>query len=87
MAKQAGYYCVTSPDGVTESDAFVCAHCNKIIVVPPKSDVSTLGGYCTTCGMAMICPKCVALGTCDPFEKKLNRMEARYHARRSYELA
>jgi hypothetical protein len=87
LMRQAGYYSCSGPDGVEESNAFTCAHCQKIIIVPPKADVSKLGGYCTICGMKMICPACVATGTCDPFEEKLKRMEAAGIARRSYEQA
>jgi hypothetical protein len=36
--------------------------------------------------MGMICPDCVGAMRCDPLERKLERAEAAYEARRSYGL-
>lgn len=84
MRREGGVFICSSPDGVTETSTFTCAHCGGIVLVPPKADINQLGGYCHPCGMKMICPRCVAKGSCDPLEQKLRRMEASYHARRSY---
>jgi hypothetical protein len=84
MLREGGYVCLTDPEhGVREASTFTCAHCNKVVVVPPRADPDKLGGFCRMC-MKMICPTCVDTGTCDPFEKKLELAEASYHARRSY---
>ena len=83
MRNAQGHATITGPDGLKESDTFTCAHCNRIVHVPVKADPDKLGGWCRQC-MKAICPKCVATGACDPFEKKLEREEARYHALRSY---
>jgi len=36
--------------------------------------------------MSLICPRCVSEWRCDPFEKKLERIEARDRTRRSLGL-
>jgi hypothetical protein len=75
--RPTGYAVVTDPDkGVQEWDTFRCAHCGRIEHVPPPPAMPP-GGTCSLCGHAMICDGCVALGTCDPLEKKLERIEAR----------
>ena len=85
MRKPQGYLIGTSPDDpVIERDTFSCAHCNKIVMVEPMADPTAMGGMCFCC-MKLVCPKCVDTGLCDPMEKKLERMEAAYEARRSYE--
>lgn len=66
-----------------EHETFTCQHCNIVVHVKPKCDPYDLGGMCRLC-MKMICPACVDLGICDPMEKKLDRMEARDRALRSY---
>jgi len=84
--RNAGGYAYTFDVGGIrqEADTFTCFHCNTIVVVKPKCDPCDLGGLCRICDK-MICPKCVDLGSCTPFEKKLERQEAIYHNRRSYE--
>lgn len=83
MLKPQGYATLTDPDtGVEERDTFTCYHCNCVKHVKPKMDPTDLGGLCKVC-MKLICPDCVGK-SCVPFMKKLERMEARYHARRSY---
>lgn len=58
-----------------ECDTFTCAHCNRIVHVPPKPQPMP-GGTCALCGFKLICDQCVDKGTCDPLEKKLERIEA-----------
>lgn len=98
MRNPGGYGIVTSPDpshlhfdgtrreymraGVFETDSFTCFHCNRVTHVKPKIDAADMGGLCKMC-MELVCTKCVG-GPCDPFEEKLLREEARYHALRSY---
>jgi len=84
MRNPKGYGMVFSPCGVIEEhDTLVCGHCNRIVIVRPKCDPYDLGGMCRLCEK-MICPACVNKGVCDPLEKKLEREEAKYRARRSY---
>lgn len=86
MRREGGYATITSEEGVKECSTFTCSHCSRIVHVPVRANPDALGGWCRMC-MKAICPKCVATGKCDPFLKKLEREEARYHARRSYGLA
>ena len=84
MLKPGGYAFSFDVIGVRqEADTFTCHHCNTIVVVKPKCDPCDLGGMCRICEK-MICPSCVDIGKCDPFEKKLERIEARDRILRSY---
>lgn len=84
MRNPGGYFFSFDADGTRqESDTFTCFHCNHVVIVKAMCDPTDLGGMCRLC-RKMICPKCVDLGACDPFERKLRREEAAYEARRSY---
>lgn len=83
MRQPQGYATLTDPSGVVEADTFSCHHCQRIVTVPPRADPADLGGLCKTC-MKLICPRCVDLRTCTPWEESMARMEAREAARRSY---
>lgn len=84
MRNAGGYAIMTGPDGVVdECDTYTCAHCNKVVHVPVKANPDDLGGFCRMC-MKMICPHCVQTGLCDPFEKKLKRMEEAGEWRRRF---
>lgn len=83
MRNAGGYLFSFDVDGIRqETDTFTCAHCNKMVIVKPKCDPDDLGGMCRLC-MKMVCPTCVDLG-CTPFEKRLEAIEKRDRARRSY---
>ena len=83
--KPQGYATVVAPDRQTvEMSTTVCGHCQRITHVLPKMDPADMGGLCKAC-MRLICKHCVGK-SCDVFEKKLERAEASYHARRSYGL-
>lgn len=83
MRKPQGYATLTDPDGKQEWDTVTCAHCNGVEHVKPMGDPADMGGLCKVC-MGLVCKRCVGRG-CDPFEKKLERMEARdLERRRSY---
>lgn len=86
MLNPGGYATWTSPESLTERDTFTCGHCNNIVIVPPKANPSDLGGMCKSC-MKLICPKCTALwnrtNKCTPFEKQLEKIEARARFLRS----
>jgi hypothetical protein len=83
MRKPGGYAIITNGDGrVTELDTASCRHCNRIFHVGPKQRAEDIGGLCKVC-MGIVCPQCVG-GACDEIQRKLDRAEASYHARRSY---
>lgn len=69
-------------EGVSEFDTFTCGHCGRVKHVKPRERPEDLGGLCKQC-MKLICPGCVDQG-CTPFEQKLERMEQREIAMRSY---
>lgn len=82
MQRPGGYFICTSVEGVVEEgDTFTCCHCNKVVFVKPLVSMSEFGGFCTLC-MKPTCPRCDTEGTCVPFEKKLEIVEARERLRR-----
>lgn len=84
MRSPGGYALICDPvSGLREMDTFTCKHCNGVKYVRPKERPEDLGGLCKVC-MGLICGPCVNDGTCVPFEKKLEQVEARDRARRSY---
>lgn len=78
MARQGiskgGLSTFTGPDGTVEIKTFTCCHCNRIFDVPPKDSPET--GFCSQCH-ARECLRCARKNKCVPFEKKLERYEAR----------
>lgn len=68
-----GYAVLTSPDGIKQCDTFTCGHCNYVVHIPKDR---MPGGTCGVC-WKLICDPCVDKGKCDPFEKKLERIESR----------
>ena len=70
--------------GANGFDTMTCNHCNRLIHVKARNRPEDIGGLCKQC-MRPICPFCLDLG-CTPFEKKLERWEARGRALRSYGL-
>jgi len=55
---------------------FTCAPCNRVVVVPFKCKPEEVGGFCML-EFRPVCPECHVIGTCTPFEKRLEQMEAR----------
>lgn len=96
--KPQGYASISSPEtaritldnfqcdeikvGVTEYDTSTCFHCNRVTHIKPRMDPAEMGGLCKIC-MKLICRYCVG-EPCVPFEKKIEAMEKREIARRSY---
>lgn len=74
-----GYMIITSPDGTVERDTLQCCHCNKHYIVRPGSGKRR--GWCTLCGQATC--GAAACATCVPFERRLERFEARERSTRS----
>lgn len=84
MRNPGGYICETMPSGRTvEADTFTCAHCNGVTRLSARQRPEDAGGFCTVCA-GLVCSSCVGRG-CYPLERRLEEMEARYHALRSYE--
>jgi predicted amidophosphoribosyltransferase len=65
-----------------EGDVAVCAHCQAVVAVRAKDGV----GWCARCA-APVCPRCEAAAVCRPFERRLERLEARDRFLRSAGLA
>lgn len=91
-----GYLIITDPERATvEHDTLRCVHCGSIVIVgrrpvagvvgdpaKPAGDAALdLGGHCVLCH-GPTCNRCHAKGTCDPFERKLARVERRDALRR-----
>lgn len=84
MRKPQGYASIVDPNApLVEMDTFTCYHCNKVIHIKPRENPEDVGGLCKIC-MGLICSTCVDNGVCDPFEKKLKRMDDRYNTLKSY---
>jgi hypothetical protein len=70
---------ITGPEGNVVLDTFTCAHCNRQRIWKPEPNCVTPEEYggkvCMACH-SMICLDCAKLETCEPFEKKLEAMEA-----------
>lgn len=77
-----GYQCEEVRIGSNEYDTTVCSHCNSITHVKARMDPAEIGGFCRAC-MKLVCRYC-ANGPCVPFMKKLDEMEKRDIALRSY---
>jgi hypothetical protein len=79
--REGGYLVVTREDGhVREYKTTTCSHCLHITVIRPGED---LGGFCTLC-MRNICGPCADLGSCTPFEKKVEQQEREYDRNRMW---
>lgn len=80
MKRPRGYSHAVDRNGrvVDECDTFTCGHCNGIVRVAPRA---VLGG-CRVCD-ALLCGNCAQLGRCTPFEKRMERAEAKAASRRS----
>jgi hypothetical protein len=77
VAAPRGYLIITDPDAPTkEWDTFTCCHCQRIVPIRPRAPASECGGFCRLC-FKEICGTCADKGSCDPFEKQLERIEAR----------
>jgi hypothetical protein len=92
-----GYFQIVGP-GACEADTITCRHCQHIVAVKPGSATTVYliphrdgrwteepGAFCRSC-MGPICLRCHDAGTCTPFERKLEAMEARGRFLRSIGL-
>ena len=72
----------TYPAGRTVTcSTFTCCHCNTVTIVEQSARAEDCGGFCLRC-MEPTCKACATNG-CTPFERELERMEARGRLRRS----
>lgn len=86
MRNAQGYAIIVDPNApAKECDTFTCAHCQQVVFVKPRCDPSEMGGFCRLC-YKHTCGPCADKGSCDPFEKKLERAEARGQMLRSMGL-
>lgn len=77
MRNPLGYGILCTEDGqIQEHDTFTCFHCNSIVVVKPLMKPEDLGGMCKVC-MKLTCPACTSVGSCTPWEKQMEQIEAR----------
>ena len=75
--RSRGYAVTVDPNGATvEQDTLTCAHCNSVFFLKPRENPSDAGGLCRLC-YSFVCGSCADSGECTPFEKLLERMEAR----------
>ena len=58
---------------------FTCCHCNTVTVIEARAKPDDCGGFCLGC-MKPTCRACADKG-CTPFEKRLERYEAKSAAR------
>jgi len=86
MRSPQGYAILQSDEGSKEFDTFTCAHCQKITVVKPLCDPVDAGGLCQICD-GYVCPTCVDIGTCTPWEKQMEIMEHRAAFHSDFEKA
>lgn len=85
MLRPQGYVTIVDPDSpLFECDTFTCAHCQRIVKVPPRAAASDCGGWCGRCAKP-VCGPCADKG-CTPWEKQMERMEARDRLLRSVGL-
>lgn len=89
MLRPGGHILGFGPGVRVEVDTFTCSHCQRVTPVPVKCAPEDLGGHCRCCDK-LICSRCVETmhrgGNCVPWEKAMEKMEAREAARRSYGL-
>lgn len=87
MQRAGNYSIITDPvAGIHEQDSFTCCHCSRVVTVLPRQRGEDLGGLCKQC-MQLICPQCVGKLTCDPWERKMEKIEARDRFLRSAGLS
>lgn len=82
MRRPGGSLRIVEDGRTREHDTFTCRHCQRVVAVKPKASPSESGGWCFSCD-ALICAGCAAAGKCVPFEKQLERAEARAQLRRA----
>lgn len=70
---------VTGPTGTVVTPLATCGHCQYQLAIEPSRSahiIVRIAAPCGGCGK-YLCGPCRATGGCDPWEKKMERMEAR----------
>lgn len=66
----------THADGRTRTcKTITCCHCNNVTIIQQGAKAEDCGGFCLRC-MQPTCKGCADKG-CTPFERELERQEAR----------
>ena len=87
MRNPDGVFICTGASGKeSHVDAYRCGHCGLPKAVRVKHRDTDIGGWCRVCD-SNVCPACMISGRCDPFERAIERIEAKGTALRSYGLA
>lgn len=68
-----------------EHDTSSCGHCGVVTFVNAYERPEDIGGMCKGC-MRHVCPECHGQIGCKVIEKRIEEMERREDARRSYEF-
>ena len=83
MIGHRGYALTVEPGkSDIEEDTLTCAHCNSVVFLKARQNPADAGGFCRLC-YRNVCGPCADLGSCTPFEKKLEEMESRDRLLRS----
>jgi hypothetical protein len=83
-SRENGYATLVDPDRnggrAMEASTVSCCHCQAVVflhdLATGKRNESDIGGFCFRC-MKPTCGPCADRGVCDPFEKQIERAEAR----------
>lgn len=99
MLRPQGFVQIFSDRPTVERDTITCGHCQAVIFVKPASaatvylvpqiqgpDKEEPGAACRVC-MRAVCLRCCAIGTCTPWERRLERAESRDRFLRSAGIA
>lgn len=74
MSRALGFQVTTDPSGKeTIRETFTCPHCGRPTLKPRGGEDN---GWCHMC-FRMTCIRCGKIDRCVPFEKRLERIEAR----------
>ena len=80
MSRRAqGYATISDPDAARtiEMDTYTCHHCNSVHHLHNHlGQRLDPGGFCMAC-MKQICGPCADTGHCDPYSKKMDRVEGK----------
>jgi hypothetical protein len=82
-SREGGHVEVLLDGKTTVFPTFTCNHCQRITPKPRGGEDS---GFCMSC-FRPVCLRCGALNVCTPWEKQMERMEARARARASIDAA
>jgi hypothetical protein len=82
--RRFGYLVEQGPQGVVrECDTATCGHCQFVMQLPPAPEGRVIVRIAAPCGMCrrFVCDQCKAKGGCEPWEKRMERMERRERLR------